>query len=221
MTSFDNLVNILQDGIIYPNKYLPKKYRVLSGSEQNFVYTNMFIDDYDIYKKSFGPTLLLHPKILYENGFYFNEAWIGGKIQLLQHNNLSNLPLCGQGIVTGQKYESADGHISYDKNNNVKVISKNSFHIKSTDSPLEINYKLNKIRHFLINPKSLPKILSGINSHEILFDHPIQLDSNLLAIVNLDPQYFNKIKNIIKHKPYRDVIFWNEPMFPKLDNINF
>nr|URM61810.1 hypothetical protein [Mimivirus sp.]URM62529.1 hypothetical protein [Mimivirus sp.] len=51
MTSFDNLINILQDGIIYPNKYLPKKSRVLSGSEQNFVYTNMFIDDYDIYKK--------------------------------------------------------------------------------------------------------------------------------------------------------------------------
>ncbi|AVG46860.1 hypothetical protein [Acanthamoeba polyphaga mimivirus] len=67
----------------------------------------------------------------------------------------------------------------------------------------------------------MSKILSGINSHEILFDHPIQLDSNLLAIVNLDPQYFNKIKNIIKDKPYEDVIFWNEPMFPKLDNINF
>lgn len=202
MTSFDNLINILQDGIIYPNKYLPKKYRVLSGSEQNFVYTNMFIDDYDIYKKSFGPTLLLHPKILYENGFYFNEAWVGN-------------------IVTGQKYESADGHISYNENNDVQVVSKNSLHIKPTNSPLEINHKLNKIRQFLINPTSLPKILSGINSHEILFDHPIQLDSNLLAIVNLDPQYFNKIKNIIKDKPYGDVIFWNEPVFPKLDNINF
>ncbi|AGF84815.1 hypothetical protein QJ854_gp967 [Moumouvirus goulette] len=201
MTSLDNLINILQDGIIYPNKNLPKKNRILSGSEQDFVYANMFIDDYDIYKTSHGPALLLHPKILYENGFYFNETWVGA-------------------VINNHKYTAADGHTSRDENDNIKVISKNSLHIKSTDIPVQINHKLNKIRQFLINP-TLPKVFAGITTHEVLFDHPIKLDNNLLAIVGLDQKYLEKIKTIISDKPYNDVIFWNESTFPKLDDINF
>ena len=182
-TNWNNLIHILKDGIIYPNKFIDEKFRLLSGHEQEHVFTNIYFDGVDIIKFLPSISIILHPKILYENGLIFNEGWVGGPYQ-------------------------------------------NSLFINTTDSPREINSKLNQIRDFLINPISLPEIIRSsrnIITHEVLFDHPIHLDNhNLLAIVcyQCDIINLNKIKKIIKTKSFSKIkILTESNLFPTLDQL--
>ena len=164
LSPWNNFIQILKDGVIYPNKFLDKKHRYLSGIEENHVFTNIYFDNVNLIPIFYNLSFILHPKILYENGLFFNKAW-GGNF--------------------------------------------GSIEIKMTDSPQEINSKLNQIRDFLINPQDLPELLktSGNNTHEVLFDHPINLDDNLLAIVcyPCEEKYIEEIRKIIKNKPYSNV----------------
>ena len=216
-TTYDNLINILKDGIIYPNKFLDQKNKRFSGYDQDYVFMNIYFEDVKIIPELYNFTLIFHPKILYENGFYFNEGWAGF-------------------VITDSLHESGDQFVKYNDKNEIVRVWKNSLHIKNIDTPKQINYKLNCIRNFLINPVSLPKILkeSGIMTHEILFDHPINLDNhNLLGIVcnqcplfscaqknKDDSKYIDEINGIINNKPSNHVkIITDDSSFPKLDDL--
>lgn len=91
-----------------------------------------------------------------------------------------------------------------------------SIHIKKTDSIPTIK-KLNKIRQIIKNPESwLPEIMQ----HEILFDKEIDLTKYLLAIIcNCSDDEINKIKSIIKDKPYKNTSFIIGKDFPSLDKL--
>lgn len=74
-TDYDRLINILDDGVLYANKYIDKKYIRLSGWEELiYVYTNIMFDDlYNNYEA--GISLIFHPKLIYEQSSIFNEGW--------------------------------------------------------------------------------------------------------------------------------------------------
>ena len=75
-TDLKRLYNILKEGKIYANKYIDKKFIRLAGWERlPYVYTNIFFNDLQNIETSFGISLILHPKILYEQVSIFNEKW--------------------------------------------------------------------------------------------------------------------------------------------------
>ena len=73
-TNNNNLMSILNDKILYANKYILDKYRRLANQEKlPYIYTSMYlsgsIDD------NFGPALLFDPNILKKESFIFNYGW--------------------------------------------------------------------------------------------------------------------------------------------------
>jgi len=79
-TSFENLLNILKSGTIYPGKDLEPSQRKFCGSEaaSKFIFTNIYFEDLQNLSHTRDYSLLLHPKIMYKNGFFFNRGWIAG-----------------------------------------------------------------------------------------------------------------------------------------------
>lgn len=93
-----------------------------------------------------------------------------------------------------------------------------SIRIKPNESHKNIDKKIKEIENFLENPTSLPQKIReshGSYHHEIMFDQPIELDNNLLAIVcshcDMDDR-LNKIKKIIKNKSYKNVTILVSPL---------
>lgn len=180
---YSGFINILRDDIIYPGKYLKYEQRNFGASyASKFVFSNIYFEDI---KNLVGPiqfSFILHPKILYENGFYFNEGWQGGP------NN-------------------------------------NSLHIKNTDTPIQIFNKLDTIRTFLSNPEKIGGVINKnvFMSHEILFDHPINLSGGtLLCIVcwNVTNEQLEEIHDAISDKSYKNIkILTKEYEFPKLEDM--
>lgn len=79
--NFDNLMNILKTGKIYPGKYLCSEQRFMCGDQpedepSEYVYMNMFFENLKNISHSRDFVLLLHSKIMYENGFIFNRGWV-------------------------------------------------------------------------------------------------------------------------------------------------
>ena len=179
---YSNFIGILTDGIIYPGKDLKYEQRNFAADKSSeYVFTNIYFEDL---KNLPGPkqySFILHPKILYKYGFYFNEQWKGD-------------------------------------------VMEDSLCVNTFDSPKQIIHKLNIIRKFLTGPPFSEWIeINNLMSHEILFDHPIDLsDGNLLAIVcrNATQNQLNEIRKIIKNKPYKNVLIITDGIeFPSLDNM--
>lgn len=76
-TGFDNLLKILEDNALYPNKYLDSKYWRLSGdNEKNHVFLNLIENNKTIESTyNFGCGLIFSKKILEDNTFAYNDGW--------------------------------------------------------------------------------------------------------------------------------------------------
>ena len=79
-TNVDNLINILETGIIYPGKYLKPKQRKLGNEETEFdyIFLNIYFEDLKNMSQTWNYSLLLHPSIMCDNGFIFNNRWMAG-----------------------------------------------------------------------------------------------------------------------------------------------
>ncbi|XWV25376.1 hypothetical protein QJ856_gp0388 [Tupanvirus deep ocean] len=214
-TRFENLLDVLKTGVLYPGKYVKRKQRVHYGPDPSeYLYANIYFDDIKNIKKNFfNFTLLLHPKIMNENGFFFNKGW-------------QKHPYRGPDIVREDAITKKP--VKYPQT---------GIEIFGDDSQQEVNQKLKKIHDFLENP-DLPQVFLGseILEHEVLFDHPINLsDNNLIGVIcyNCDKFYQNNKKNnkgknylelireAIKDKPYQNVKIFVEPKdhLPDLDDL--
>ncbi|BCS82493.1 hypothetical protein QLL95_gp0361 [Cotonvirus japonicus] len=98
--------------------------------------------------------------------------------------------------------------------------------VSASDTPIEINRKLNEIRDFLKNPSELSEFIqksSGTYHHEVQFDSPIELDkNNLIGIIceNCNNDELKLIKEIIKDKSYDKIkIMTKTSPLPKLEKI--
>lgn len=77
--TFENLLNILKTGVLSPGKDLEPEQRKLCGEDAtNFVFTNIYFEDVKNLTHAIDFSLLFHPKIMYQNGFYFNKGWEAG-----------------------------------------------------------------------------------------------------------------------------------------------
>src|SRR5688572_24539680 len=75
-TVFENLLDILKTGILYQGKYVSVEQRQFYGPEpSDYVYANIYFEDIDNIKYPRDYTLILSPKIMEENGFFFNKGW--------------------------------------------------------------------------------------------------------------------------------------------------
>ena len=217
-TIFQNLLDILRTGILFPGKYLTLEQRKLYGEEpSDYVYANIYFEDIKNIEYTLDYTLILHPKIMDVDGFFFNIGW-------------QKFPLKKSEILA---IESS--------NNSTIKYPQTGIEISANDSPEIVNQKLKEIHDFLKNLK-LPEILlssPGIMHHEILFDHPINLsNSNLIGIIcnycdsstwdwethtkliKPSDEQLRLIKEAIKDKPYAHVkIFTRNTPMPKLNKL--
>lgn len=158
-TDYNNLKDILESGIIYPGKYLRKDQQKLT-IDSEFVYANLYFEDLNNIPNLPNFGLLIHPKILYENGMYFHKGWTCDCVNI---------------IYTIRRNPNGTGPKEGD------------IHIKTTNTPKQISKKFKQIREFIRNPLSLPKIIQnfpGTHHHEVYFNHPIKLDGeNLIGII--------------------------------------
>ncbi len=84
------LISMLKDRVLYPGKDLPPKMRFLGGEETelNNIYLNINFNDIKNMSYTFGLSLILHPKILYEYGIEFHKGWGNfGKIYIDKNDN--------------------------------------------------------------------------------------------------------------------------------------
>jgi hypothetical protein len=204
-TVFENLLDILKMDVIYPGKYVKKEQRQYYGSEPSeYVYANIYFEDINNIEYPRNYTLILHPKIMDNNGFFFNKGW-------------QKYPYGGPDIeqidsITGDKIKYPQTGIE----------------IFANDSDIEKKQKIKQIHDFIKNP-SLPKIFiegHGTIQHEILFDHPIELiNGNLLGIICDDDKNIQQIKNIVKNKPYSNIKIYTKigsmPSLNELLNNNY
>nr|QBK88923.1 MAG: uncharacterized protein LCMiAC02_00160 [Mimivirus LCMiAC02] len=99
---------------------------------------------------------------------------------------------------------------------------KDTILLKKNDSKTVRTKKINKIKKFLKNPSSLPKIVQGIpfHTHEMLFSGPVQIKKYLLAVVCLSctQKNTNKIKKSLKKYPKVKLITKNYPL-PKIKEL--
>lgn len=185
-TNFNNLLDILKTGVLYPGKYLRPDQRKFCGEEceSEYIYTNIYFEDIKNIDYVRSYSLLLHPQIMLDNGFYFNKGWIVAP-------------------------------------------TSTSIHVDNKDT-MDNEQKITQIKEFLVNPVNIPEIMKakpGLYTHEVLFDHHINLDKNLVGIVcrycnesystiwNDKPKELSKpsnnpiklIKKAIANKPYRNV----------------
>jgi len=63
-TNIDNLINILNDKVLYANKYIEKLHRRLSTTEDlPYIYTSLYVEG--SLNDNFGIALIFDPNILY------------------------------------------------------------------------------------------------------------------------------------------------------------
>lgn len=75
-TNLPNLESILNDGYIFSNRFLPHDKKRLSGWESSsYIYCNIYFDKLKNLPYSFGYSVILHPKIIEEEGIIFNKSW--------------------------------------------------------------------------------------------------------------------------------------------------
>ena len=182
-TEYSNLIDILRTGVIYPGKSLSCEKRKLCGDEPSkYVFANIYFEDLANISHMWDYSLLLHPRIMNDDGMIFNKGWHAGR-----------------------DYQS--------------II------IKPEDNKKNIADKFYEIRTFLKNPHSIPKIIQeapGMMHHEVLFDHPIYLSNNLLAIIcnYCEASNLDEINDVIKDKTYYNVpIYVRNVPFPKLQDL--
>lgn len=76
-TDLPNLESILNDGYIFSNIYLPHEKKRLSGWESlSYVYCNIYFDKLKNLPHNFGYSVILHPKIIENEGIIFNKGWL-------------------------------------------------------------------------------------------------------------------------------------------------
>ncbi|ARF12316.1 hypothetical protein Klosneuvirus_4_131 [Klosneuvirus KNV1] len=74
-TNIDNLINILNDKVLYANKYIEKLHRRLSTTEDlPYIYTSLYVEE--SLNDNFGIALIFDPNILYNVPFIFNYGWL-------------------------------------------------------------------------------------------------------------------------------------------------
>jgi hypothetical protein len=101
--------------------------------------------------------------------------------------------------------------------------SNNGISLSKKDSHEITNKKLEEIRKFLKNP-TLPEKLKNFNSflhHEVVFEEPIDIYGNLLAIEcnSCDEKVINKLKSIMKEHKYDVPIYTKNFPLPKLQDL--
>jgi len=75
-TQIDRLLTILEDGIIYAGKYLSKEHPTFAWETPSpYVFTRIYVETSLEKKTHFGLSLILHPKILYEQSSIYNPGW--------------------------------------------------------------------------------------------------------------------------------------------------
>lgn len=176
--NFSNLISILNNGYLYPGKYISRKHRFLGGPEigSEYIYMNMYFKDLDNIQHVFGISLLLSPKMIYNKDMIFHEGWYGGNPLYLYKN---------------------DSKKSIDK----KIEKIHKF-LKNPES-LHENLRYGFMNHQILtsDPISIQDNLIGIaiNIHDIdLHKKNIDKVKKLLKIKGLNvPIYFtNEYKNI-------------------------
>ncbi|ADO18469.1 hypothetical protein [Acanthamoeba castellanii mimivirus] len=76
-TNFSNLRDILKSGVIYPGKFLRPDQQKLSVNSED-VFANIYFEDINNLTHLQDFSILLHPKIIYDCGMFFNKGWQGG-----------------------------------------------------------------------------------------------------------------------------------------------
>ena len=87
-----NMIAILKDGFIKPNKDIDPKFRVLGGGEElDDIYGHIYFDEYpNTMPAYYEPCFILHPKILCDYGIKFYKSW-GGSETIIDKNSPSKI----------------------------------------------------------------------------------------------------------------------------------
>lgn len=73
-TNIGNVINILNDGVLYANKYINEEHRRMSKTEElPYIYTSMYVPELGI--ENFGVALIFNPTILNQESYIFNYGW--------------------------------------------------------------------------------------------------------------------------------------------------
>lgn len=74
-----NMTKILNDGIIKSGSHLSSKYLSMSSSKYplKHVFTSLYFEDLHNLTYFWQPSIVLHPKVLYECGGTFKKSWTG------------------------------------------------------------------------------------------------------------------------------------------------
>jgi hypothetical protein len=144
----EKILKILDDGYIKLGTDVDEKYRVYTGANgTNYIFCNIYFPD--IKNMSYwwtftnGVGLILHPKLLYNNGAIFNKGWQGGP------------------------YTTKNNGFVIDKNDNYKTKRRTLMKIKKwLKNPHDIKEILQKnehMNHEIIFNKQIPiKYIIGI-----------------------------------------------------------
>lgn len=75
--SFSSLISMLDQGYLYPGKYVNKKHRFMSGpeTESDYIYMSMYFKDIDNMKEIRAISLILDSKLIYDYDVIFHEGW--------------------------------------------------------------------------------------------------------------------------------------------------
>ena len=78
ITELPQLLHILNDGILYANKYIEKKYwRMLSQEDVPYIFTRLFLDEpFNKDLSTLGIAVILDPKLLLKQSSIYNDGWV-------------------------------------------------------------------------------------------------------------------------------------------------
>ena len=115
-----------------------------------------------------------------------------------------------------------DFNIIVNENWGGKILTK----LNKSDSKILREKKLEKIKNFLKNPKSLPDILleknMGFHHHELLFNTPINIKKYIKGIScpNCTDKIYNKIKKTLDSNGYKNVKIFQTNIPPSIAELN-
>ena len=198
-TVYQNLLDILKIGILYPGKYLLPEQRKLYGEEpSDYVFMNIYFDDIGNIESSRSYALLFHPKIMYEDGFYFNKGWKTTPVNESVHIS-----------KTDDQYEI-----------NQKIKSIHDF-LENPSLPQKIKEFHGSLHHEILFDH--PISLSNGNLIGIICDYCDSSTWDLETQIKLtkpSDEQFKLIKKAVKDKPYAHVkIFTRNTPMPKLNGL--
>ena len=143
-TDFSNLIKIIEDGEIKPNKNINKKRRKLTGGQTSeYIFMNMYVRKYTKNINDFYPfSLIIKPSIIKSHNLHFNKGWHGGldknSIKITQKNISKVIQL-----LNNEKYPRFNNPpMPYPMTN--EVLTKKNINIKEHVKAIIINKQFKK-----------------------------------------------------------------------------